>query len=369
MLNFVIDRDIPFIKGVFEPYARVVYLKGQEIDNSSIKDADALIVRTRTKCNAALLSDTRVRFVASATIGTDHVDLQYCNSHGIHFENAAGCNSSAVMQYVYTALFALAHIRGPKILDGSAKRGKKPVIGVIGVGNVGSKVAALGEYLGFDVLRNDPPKEALQERALAEGRLSREDAASYCSLDFLLGNSDIVTMHVPLLAATRGMADDAFFSGMRPGAVFVNTSRGEAVDESALLGARGRLSGLIIDVWNNEPAINPGLLDAADIATPHIAGYSVEGKANGTLMVVHAAARYFGIDELKNYEIPKEIYDESLTPVLDLKGKGSERIFEELYEIFPIFNLDNLLRNNISDFEHIRSNYKLRREFHVYQQR
>lgn len=368
MLNFVIDKDIPFIKGVFEPYARVVYLKGAEIDNSCLRHADALIVRTRTRCDAALLSDTRVRFIASATIGTDHVDLQYCNSHGIHFENAAGCNSSAVMQYVYTALFALVH-KDSRILDDSARQGKRPVIGVIGVGNVGSKVAALGEYLGFDVLRNDPPREALQERALAEGRLSANEATSYCRLGFLLRNSDIVTMHVPLLDTTRGMAGSTFFSSMKPGAVFVNTSRGEAVDETALLASRRKLSGLIIDVWNNEPAINTALLGAADIATPHIAGYSVEGKANGTLMVVRAAARYFGIGELENYEIPKEMYDKSLTPVLDLKGKGAGQIFKELYEIFPIFNLDNLLRDNVSDFEHIRSNYKLRREFHVYQQR
>ena len=211
MLNFVIDKDIPFIKGVFEPYARVVYLKGAEIDNSCLRHADALIVRTRTRCDAALLSDTRVRFIASATIGTDHVDLQYCNSHGIHFENAAGCNSSAVMQYVYTALFALVH-KDSRILDDSARQGKRPVIGVIGVGNVGSKVAALGEYLGFDVLRNDPPREALQERALAEGRLSANEATSYCRLGFLLRNSDIVTMHVPLLDTTRGMAGSTFFS-------------------------------------------------------------------------------------------------------------------------------------------------------------
>ncbi len=370
-MKLVIDKDIPFIKGVFEPYAEVVYSKGAEICRDIIKDADGLIIRTRTKCCKSLLEGTAVRFIASATIGTDHVDLPYCASRGIHFENAAGCNSSAVMQYVYTALYSLARERkipvkyGP---DGDFEE-KALTIGVIGTGNVGSKVASLGEYLGFKVLRNDPPKQILQNRALERGGIRAEEAVEYSELNDLLERSDIVTLHVPLLESTESMADARFFGRMKRGTLFINSSRGEVVDENALLHYREKLSGLVLDVWNNEPEINAELVAAADIATPHIAGYSVEGKANGTLMAIKAAAGFFDIAALEKYEIPIDLYDPSLTPSLILKGKGCNEIFEDLYRIFPIFNLDKLLRNNISEFESIRSNYKLRREFHVYQQR
>lgn len=365
-MKLIIDKDIPFIKGVFEPFGEVLYCSGSEINRSVIKDADGLIIRTRTKCTESLLEGSPIRFIASATIGTDHVDLPYCLSRGIHFSNAAGCNSLAVMQYVFTALFSLAGTGKFSLGYGSfAFREGVQTIGVIGVGNVGSKVAAFGEYLGFKVLRNDPPREAAQRDALKRGEIREEEAVGFCSIEKILDCSDIITLHVPLTQTTENMADESFFGKMKKGAVLINSSRGEVVEENALIRNREKLSALVLDVWRDEPAINDRLLSLTDIATPHIAGYSVEGKARGTLMVIKAAARYFGIEPLIEYKIPVEAYDPSLTPRLDLKGKSCREIYEELYTIFPIFDLDRLLKENIGEFERIRSNYNLRREFHV----
>ena len=387
-MKIVADADIPFLRGVFEPYAEVVYEKGNAIGPRTVRDADALIIRTRTRCDAALLEGSRVRLIASATIGKDHVDLEYCRRHGICFLNAAGCNAGGVMQYVYTALFALAqknglrlrfgdhpagsgaqcgNIRSGEIPAGEGARKKEAetavrVIGVIGVGHVGSKVADLGEYLGFEVLRNDPPKEREQEEALRKGIISPEKAVRYCTLEELLRRSDAVTMHVPLEASTVSLADGHFFSRMKEGAVFINTSRGEVVDEAALMQARGRLSGLILDVWGGEPQIDRRLLALADIATPHIAGYSYEGKLNGTTLTVRGTAGFFNIEPLKAFTAPADTPNPNH---LDLKGAEQAEICDVLTGIFPIFELDRQLRDRPQDFEQIRSNYKYRREFYV----
>lgn len=366
MIKLIIDKDIPFIKGVFEPYAEVVYLKGSEIDNNAVRDASGLIIRTRTKCDSKLLAGSSVRFIATATIGTDHIDSVYCASEGIETANAAGCNSGAVMQYVYTALFAMAHSGKIDLKYGtlSDAQTKRSVIGIIGAGNVGGKIAGLGEYLGFKVLRNDPPKELLQTMAFNRGLIRVSDFVNYYSLDYVLENSDIVTLHVPLSESTINMADSVFFSKMKERAVFINTSRGEVVDERALIGAREKLSALILDVWRNEPAINPELVTMADIATPHIAGYSLEGKVNGTVAAIRATAVHFGIDALAEYEVPHEIIDGERQQI-DLYDNGIEENWKILSGIFPIFDTDAVLRNNISDFEKIRSQYNLRREFYV----
>ena len=200
-MKVVADIDVPFLKGVLEPYAEVLYKKGADIKSTDVKDADALILRTRTKCNAELLDGSSVSLIATATIGTDHVDFDYCNAHGIQVHNAAGCNAGGVMQYVFSALYGITARKGIKI-EGAT-------LGIVGVGNVGKKVEQMAKYLGFNVLRCDPP------RAEAEG----EDG--FCSLEYLLENSQIVTMHVPLTDGTRKMADEAFFALMQPGTIFI----------------------------------------------------------------------------------------------------------------------------------------------------
>lgn len=345
IIRIVIDSAIPFIKGVFEPYAEVVYKEGCEISRQDVMNADALIVRTRTKCDSDLLDWTPVRFIATATIGMDHIDLRYCNENGIIVRNSAGCNAGGVMNYVFSALYGVAARKSIRL------EGDK--LGIIGVGNVGRRVDSVASSLGFKVLKNDPP------------RMAEEGNEGFCPLDYLLANADIVTMHVPLNETTRGMADDRFFALMKPGTIFINASRGEVVDEAALKRAIPRLGQVIIDTWNNEPCIDRELLDMVDIATPHIAGYSYQGKQNGTSMAVRALARFFGIDPLYEFFPKTEIIDlESIR--LDLKGKSQGEIASVLQYNYPIFTDDFMFRMAPENFESLRTNYQYRREFYVF---
>ena len=363
-MKIVIDADIPFIRNVFEPYAEVVYMKGKDFTKDIVKDADALIIRTRTKCNKELLEGTQVRFIATATIGTDHIDLGYCQCAGITVTNAAGCNAGGVMQYVFTALYGLAVKNGFGLpdLSGSKNGDVKRVMGVVGVGNVGGKVADLAEYLGFEVLRCDPYKEREQTLAFNGGRIRIDEFKDYYSLEYLLENSDIVTMHTWLDDATLGMANEEFFNKMKKGAIFINASRGEVVDDNALLAAIEKFSTVVLDVWNGEPQLNLKLLSKVDIATPHIAGYSYEGKMNGTEMSVRAAANFLNIEPLKLFKTSNNGYEPK---IVDFTGLNYREIYELLSGIFPIFEDDFNLRSNPESFEKLRSNYNYRREFYV----
>ena len=342
-MKLVADVDVPFLKGVFEPYGEVVYKKGIEICADDVKDVDALILRTRTKCNAELLDGSSVKVIATATIGTDHVDFDYCNSHGIQVHNAAGCNAGGVMQYVFSALYGVAARKGIKI-DGVT-------FGIIGVGNVGKKVEQMARHLGFNVLLCDPP------RAAAEG------PEGFCTLDHLLENSQIVTMHVPLEEATRKMADQAFFALMQPGSIFINASRGEVVDEDALKFAFPKFGAVVIDTWNNEPNVDEELVEMVDIATPHIAGYSYQGKQMGTAMAVRAIANYFGIEELRDFFPDDEPDHEPV--LLDLAGKNHGQIAAVFQYNYPIFTDDFRFRMEPQKFEKLRSEYQYRREVYV----
>ena len=342
-MKIVADIDIPFLEGVYEPYAEVVYKKGDQIVHDDVVDADALIIRTRTRCNAELLEGTSVKMVATATIGLDHIDLEYCKANGIHVENAEGCNAGGVMQYVFSALYGVAARKGIKI-DGCT-------FGIIGVGHVGRKVEAMARYLGLNVLLCDPP------RAAAEG------PDGFCSLEYLLANSDVVTMHVPLDATTAGMADETFFALMKPGAIFINAARGEVIDEDALIAAVPKLGAVVIDTWCHEPEINQDLLEVVDIATPHIAGYSYQGKQNATILAVRAIARYFGFRQLE--EFTTEDKDASHEPVLlDLKGKNHGEIAAVFQYNYPIFTDDFRLRMEPHKFEKLRSGYQYRRDIY-----
>lgn len=318
--KIVIDAAVPYIKGVFEPYFKQVeYVPGAAIDAQMSGDADALVIRTRTKCNAALLEGSAVKVIATATIGLDHIDTEWCQKHGIAAFNAPGCNADGVMEWVFAAL----NVFGRKLpMEGLT-------LGVIGVGQVGHRVADMGRKRGFKVLENDPPLQAAgTSRQLVD-------------LDTLLRQSDIVTIHIPLWAENRDFASTAFFENMKPGAIFINASRGGIVDEAALLAHRDKLSALAIDVWKGEPNINPALLAAADIATPHIAGYTIVGKINGTVASVRNVARTLGIEELENFSI-----QHSYKPY-NIEG-------------YDILADDEALRADPSAFESLRNHYKLR---------
>ncbi len=343
-MKIVADTNIPFLKGVLEPYAEVVYLDGRSINHEAMVDADAIIIRTRTKCNEETLSGTRVQMIASATIGMDHIDLPWCAEHGIDVQNAEGCNAGGVADYVFSALYGITSRRAIK-LEGAT-------IGIVGVGNVGKKVEAMARSLGFNVLLCDPP------------RAQREGQEGFVSLEELLEKSTVVTMHVPLDENTRGMADHAFFEAMQPGAIFINASRGEVVDETALIHARPKLGALVLDTWCNEPTPNVNLIELCDIATPHIAGYSYQGKQNGTAQAVQAVARHFGFEELRFFRPATE--DENLKPVaIDVKGKTQGEIAAILQYNYPIFTDDFLFRTNPDSFEKLRSEYNYRREFYI----
>ena len=331
-LKVICDSKIPFLKGMLEPFGvECRYLPPPEIDAAAVKDADAMIVRTRTRCNAALLDGSRVKFIATATIGFDHLDAEYLAARNIVWRSAPGCNAGSVAQYIGSIL---AH---------TGWRGK--TIGVVGVGHVGTKVAELASALGMEVLLNDPPRAA------------REGKEKFTGLKELLGASDIVTMHVPNEPSTRDLADESFFAAMKRGALFINSSRGSVVDESALLD-----SGVdfVLDVWKNEPAIRRELMMNAVFSTPHIAGYSTDGKANGTGMAVRALAEFFGIDGLRNFKVTAVPPPEN--PVIELKS-ATDGVAAAVLQSYDIDRDSRALRSAPDHFEQLRNDYWLRREF------
>ena len=335
-MKVIIDNKIPFIKEAIEQIAdSVVYAPGKDFTPELVKDADALIIRTRTRCDRELLEGSNVRFIATATIGFDHIDTDYCRKAGITWTNAPGCNSASVAQYLHSALLSLEQVKGRKLSE--------MTIGIIGVGNVGSKVAQAASELGMRVLLNDLPRQ------------DKEGDAAFRSLQTLAGQCDILTFHVPLYKdgkyKTFHLADAAFFRSLKRCPVLINTSRGEVVETQALLDAleSGLLSDAVIDVWENEPDINLALLDKVFIGTPHIAGYSADGKANATRMSLDALCRFFHIEA--DYRIlppqpenpmivagtPAEAYLQMYDPRRDSEAlKAHPELFEKLRGDYPL---------------------------------
>lgn len=351
-MKTVIDKNIPFIKGALEKCSDIVYLEGNAITNADVRDADALIVRTRTKCNADLLEGSKVRFIATATIGFDHIDAKYCDAHGIAWTNAAGCNSSSVQQYVAAALLHLAKTFGFEL--------NKKTIGIVGVGNVGSKVERLCRAIGMNVLLNDPP------RARGEG------SAGFVPLDEILQRADILTFHVPLnregVDKTYHLVDGHFLSRLRKDQIVINSSRGEVVDTAALKSIlkEKRIAGCVLDVWENEPEIDAELLGLVNIGTPHIAGYSADGKANGTSMSVQALSKFFhlGLDTWYPAEVP---LPQRTSIDIDCSDLDDQEILRTLvHTTYDILADDRRLRNSPQTFEKQRGDYPLRREFPIY---
>ena len=351
-MKIVADEKIPFLEGVLEPYADVVYLPGKKISPGIVRNADALIIRTRTICDKELLEGSSVKFIASATIGFDHIDDKYCKKQGISWTNAPGCNSASVQQYLAAVLVYLIrkYLLNTSILT----------LGIIGVGNVGSKVKKLGELLGMKVLLNDPPRER------------REGSAIFTELYDLIHQSDIVTLHVPLAFSdpdkTYHMVNNQFLNCLKHDCILINTSRGSVVDEQALKQTlkQGRLKGTILDVWENEPDIDKELLQMVDIGTPHIAGYSQDGKANGTSISVKALAYYFKLP-LENWYPGKIPSPEQPDIYIDGKNNMPETLLHDLiYHTYPVKQDDLALRKDTDKFEYLRENYPVRREFKAY---
>ena len=352
-MKIVIDDKIPFIRGVLEPYAEVVYLPGARFTCGDVADADALITRTRTKCDEALLKDSSVKFIATATIGYDHIDTQWCEANGIAWTNAPGCNSGSVHQYMASVLTTLSTHFGFNFED--------KTLGVVGVGNVGSKVARLGEALGMNVLMNDPP------------RSEKEGPALFVPLDEILHMSDIISLHVPLKCSgshqTYHLFDKATFDQLPYRTILINSSRGEVVDNAALKTAlkNRKIGAAALDVWENEPNIDLELLPLLNIATPHIAGYSADGKANGTAMSVQALSRFFGLP-LTDWH-PSGLPDpvQPLRFELDCRGKSLQQcLCEAIWHTYAVNDDDGFLRASPATFEKQRGDYPVRREFSAY---
>ena len=349
-MKIVCDNKIPFLKGALEPYAEVVYLPGKETTPEVVKDADALITRTRTACNASLLDGSSVKVIATATIGFDHIDTGWCENHGIVWRNAPGCNSWSVKQYIAAALVTLARRHGLAFGD--------LTLGVVGVGNVGSKVAEVGEILGMKVLRNDPP------RARAEG------GKGFVSLDEIVSASDIITVHVPLTRvgedATLHLFDEGRIGSLRPDQILINSSRGPVVDNKALKSALqgGKLRGAVLDVWEGEPELDPELVTLLDLSTPHIAGYSADGKANGTAMSVRTVSRELGLPLTDWVATGIPSPEQSLTFELDAAGKSTQEVLTEaILYTYDITADSDRLRAGLAQFERLRGDYQVRREF------
>jgi erythronate-4-phosphate dehydrogenase len=352
MIRVIADDKIPFLKGVLEPYASVMYMPGNQINRDAIKGSDALLVRTRTKCNSELLSGTSVKFIGTATIGYDHIDTEYCEKNGIIWKNAPGCNSASVQQYIAAALLKISSESGFSLRD--------KTLGIIGVGNVGSRILSFAGALGLNVILNDPPRQ----------RMERND--SFSSLDNLLKESDIITVHVPLnmngMDKTFRLFNNETLSKVKKGSWFINSSRGEVVATEALKTALAveKLAGVVIDVWENEPEIDISLMHMAFIATPHIAGYSADGKANGTSVILRDLGESFGIPLADWYPSDIPAPPEPVITI-DCNGKSTEEILRKaVNHTYNILEDDVRLRFDPSRFETERENYPLRREFPCY---
>lgn len=353
-IKIIADDKIPFLKGVLEPFACIEYLNYNQITNEKLKDADALLIRTRTKCNQELLDGTNVKFIATATIGFDHIDTKYCEANNIKWLNAPGCNSASVMQYFSSAILSLANKKNISL--------KNKTLGIIGVGNVGSKVEHFAKSIGMKVLLNDPPRERV------------EGKDKFVSLEELISKSDLISFHVPLykegIDKTFHLADEKFFNKFENAKIIINTARGEVINTSALKKSieEKKIASLVLDVWENEPNIDIDLLYKTDIATPHIAGYSADGKANGTAICVNSLNKFFDLGLEKNW-YPKDIpqsNNSSLIEIDCLYKSEQEILYEAINHTYKIYEDDSRLRNSVNTFELQRASYPVRREFQYY---
>lgn len=334
-LRIVADDKIPYLQGQAERMGTVSYLPGTAISQADVADADVLIVRTRTRCDRALLEGSRVRFVATATIGYDHIDTDYLAEAGIAWANCPGCNASSVGQYVATSLLRLAEA-GYVRLDGCC-------VGIVGVGHVGTAVDRAVQALRCQTLLCDPP------RAAAEG------PGGFVSMEEVYERADVITYHVPLVRdghwPTCHMAD---FQRMKRRPVLINAARGEVVDNMALLAAldSGQVRAAVVDTWEGEPAISLPLLRRVFIGTPHIAGYSADGKATATRMALEAVARHFGFDI--RFDIQPPALPDDIVPAADP--------FVRMLQLYDPLTDTARLKAEPGRFEYLRGHYPLRRE-------
>ena len=374
-LRIVADENIPYIEEAFSGMGSVRLLSGRAMTAEAVKGADILLVRSVTKVDEKLLAGSQVKYVGTATIGTDHVDCGWLAKNGIGFAAAPGSNANSVAEYMTAALLVLAR-------DGNFQLQGK-TIGVVGVGNVGSLVVAKAKALGMKVLMNDPPR--------AEDK-NDPDRGKFITLDEMLkAEVDVITLHVPLEKGgkypTWHLANQDFFGRLKTGAIFFNTCRGGVHETGALHRAidAGRLGGVVLDTWEGEPRIDVGLLEKVEIGTPHIAGYSFDGKVEGTRMIYRAACKHFGKTptwEAKLPAAPRAHLVIEANPLTCPAGRGTsspsrERGIEDVLReavltVYDIEGDDARMRGLIGlgaeeagkGFDRLRKEYPVRREFY-----
>ena len=340
MIKVVVENKIPFIQGVLDDYCQVSYLAPEEFTDDAVKDVDAMIIRTRTRCNASLLDGSRCKFIATATIGTDHIDLDYCSRNGIAVYNAPGCNAPAVVQYVFASIAYWLKQRGDL----------RPIntltIGIVGVGHVGSIVERWAQQLGMTVLCCDPPRAEL------------ENNNNFVSLATIAERADIITFHTPLTKSgkypTYHMCDASFLDSVARCPLIIDSARGPIVDTSAILNAlnNGKIADVVVDCWENEPDISDELLKRAIVATPHIAGYSREGKIRATAMAVKALTKHFGLPDVSLSETVPD-------------GAAEDVSFESIEKSYSPQEDTIALKNDKTLFEHLRNTYRYRQEVRI----
>ncbi len=346
-MKILADAHIPFLKGMAEQFGETTYLPGDQFTEEVIKDKDALIVRTVTHFDEKLLKNSDVKLICSATIGFDHIDTAYCDQNNIAWRTAPGCNARSVEQYVTASLLCMAEKHDFLLKD--------KTIGVVGVGNVGKEVARACELLGMRVLLNDPPRQ------------EAENSDAFVDLITIQKEADIITFHTPLIKegkhATYHLADADFFQTLVRKPIVINSSRGSVVDNQALKRAlrNENVSGAIIDTWENEPNIDLKLLELVDIATPHIAGYSADGKWNATMMSLHSINDFFelGKDPIELASIPEpknKVIDLSIYHIKDQLTQAILKTYDPLKD-------SQLLKDDPDKFYYLRSHYPLRREY------
>lgn len=349
-MKILADAHIPYLRGVAEQFGEVEYLPGNQFSREAIREKDALIVRTVTHFGEENLSGSSVKLICSATIGFDHIDTAWCDANGVAWRTAPGCNADSVEQYVTASLLHLAEKYQFDL--------KGKTIGIIGVGNVGSKVEIACKKLGMRVLLSDPPRQEL------------EGAALFTDIQTIQREADIITFHTPLTKSgkhkTYHLADDLFLASVKKKPFIINAARGGVTDNQALKKAigDGTISGVVMDCWENEPEIDRELLQLADIATPHIAGYSADGKWTATKMSIENLNEFFNIGmEHPNYQSippPSE-------PVIDLQGIApEEQLRHAVWHSYNPMRETNALKRSPEQFYRFRSNYPLRREYPAY---
>ncbi len=354
-MKIIVDENISFGEEAFSTLGEVSLVNGREITPSIVKEADALIVRSITNVNEELLRGSKVKFVGTATIGTDHIDEIYLRTKGIEFTSATGCNSHAVKEFVFSSL---AYISEKEKISLEGKS-----LGVVGCGNIGSKVARVGKAMGLEVVMNDPP---LQRETGSTKYSSLEDAFS----------CDIITFHVPLNLEGRDktfhLINSQNINLIKSGAIVINSSRGPVVENAVLKKRLIEKNDLhvALDVWEKEPNIDLELFDKIRIGTPHIAGYSLEGKVNGTVIVYNKLCSFLNVDSMWEPNYPDLdqnkiiLQDKSINSFLTSLFENVYSVKEDDKLLRSVFELESKERTKY--FDKLRKTYRLRRELNNY---